>query len=165
MRRFVIAHDIAEAESSSGAGSSSREGSCWSIKVPSTLPITGGDFEKQRTYSKCTRYTVLGRGAKRRTSSVLSRRYNIPQISQRQKTSVRAKLAKRCRTRADLVEHCFFKLSIKNVNLMVEKGSLNRSAPLVNYITTRLDPWGHARTQLGFIVALLILEFFIFLDR
>ena len=54
---------------------------------------------------------MLGRGAKRRTSSVLPRR--IPQMSQRQKTSVRGKLARRCRTRADLEEHCVFNLSVK----------------------------------------------------
>ena len=69
--------------------------------------LLGNRGLKKRDFwtNSSTRYTVLGRGAKRRTSSVLPRR--IPQMSQRQKTSVRGKLAKRCRTRADLEEHCF----------------------------------------------------------
>ena len=55
-------------------------------------------------------------------------------LSQRQKTSVRAKLAKRYRIRTDLEEQRFVSLCVKNTNLMVEKGSLNRPAPLVKNI-------------------------------
>ena len=47
--------------------------------------------------------------------------------------------SERCRTRADLEVNCFFNLSIKNVHLVVEKVSLNRLFPLVNYINS--DPF------------------------
>ena len=64
-----------------------------------------------------------------RTANNVSHTYLIqnnvhPAGGLRQITSVRAKLAKRCCTWADLEEHGFFNLSIKNTNLMVEKGSL-----------------------------------------
>ena len=82
-----------------------------------------------------TRYTVLGRGAKRRTSSVLPRR--IPQMSQRQNTSVRGKLARGAvsgRMWRVIELMCFSNFHQKHENLMVGKGSLNRLFPLANYI-------------------------------
>ena len=56
------------------------------------------------------------------------------QMSQRQKTSVRGKLAKRCRTRADLEEHCFCPHLAKKLQTAAEKGSLNRPIPLLIFI-------------------------------
>ena len=71
---------------------------------------------------------MRGRGAKRRTSSVLPRR--IPQMSQRQKTSVRGKLAKRCRTRTDLEgDIVFVHILQKELQTGAEKGSLKRLIP------------------------------------
>ena len=55
------------------------------------------------------------------------------QLSQRQKTSVRGKLAKRCRTRADLEEHFFVHILQKKLQTAAEKGSLNRPIPALNF--------------------------------
>ena len=78
-----------------------------------------------------TRYTVRGRGAKH---FFPSGRNHWPSAVTTLENVIRGKLAKRCRTRADLEEHCFCPHLAKKLQTAAEKGSLNRPIPLLIFI-------------------------------